>query len=334
MNMYSKRTATLVVVIILLLFFSLVQAAAEVTVKDKLGRVIQVSPPVRRAVLFETYELAAALGVWDRIAGISRYAFENDLILALKPDIARTIPSAGSGIDINIETLLRLKPDCVITWTFKPETIRFMEQKGLVVVAIYPESIAELYDAMRLQGKLFGKQKKVEDVIARMEKLFSFIRERCRSVPLEKRKRVVWLSGKPTTVSGGIGVNNDLLRLVNGINPAASIRERSLDVSMERIIVWNPDVVFIWGSAKYGADDLLDSPQWRHTAAVKNAQIYKSPKWGTWSPRLAVIALWMAMNTYPDAFRDVNFEKTADDFFRAVYGIPYAKVTPIEAGKH
>ena len=71
--------------------------------------------------LFETYELTAALNVWDRVAGISRYAYENDLILAVKPDIAQTVPSPGSGIDTNMETLFKARPDLVITWSFKPE---------------------------------------------------------------------------------------------------------------------------------------------------------------------------------------------------------------------
>jgi iron complex transport system substrate-binding protein len=97
------------------------------------------------------------LGVWDRLAGISRYAYENDLMLAVKPDIAHTVPSAGSGFDVNIEALLKLKPDLVLTWTTKPETVRFMEEKGLTVIAIYPENLAELYEALRLQGRLFNR---------------------------------------------------------------------------------------------------------------------------------------------------------------------------------
>lgn len=315
--------------VILLTAFAGVPDAATITFKDKLGRNVNIRVPVRRAVFFETYELTAALGVWDRIVGISRYAYENDIVLAMKPDI-KTIPSAGSGADVNIEYLIKLRPDLVVTWTSKPESIRFMEEKGLKVVALYPENIAELYEAMRLQGRLFGKEKKVEQCISRMKKMFVFIEERCRKVPPQKRKRVIWLGGKQTTVSGARGINNDLIRLTGGINPGATLVERSLDVPMERIIVWNPDVIFIWGSAKYGSRDILDSPQWRHVAATRKKQVYKAPKWGTWSPRLAIVALWMAMKTYPDEFRDVNFVKTADEFYRAVYGISYRSASRIE----
>jgi len=318
------------VAVILLLFLASAVGAETIAFKDKLGRTVRIPVPVRRAVFFETYELTAALGVWDRIVGISRYAHENDLMLALKPDIAKTIPSAGSGFDINIETLLRYHPDLVVTWTTKPDSIRFMEEKGLKVIALYPESIEELYETMRLQGRLFGKEKKVEQCISRMKTMFTFIGERCRKVPREKRKKVIWLGGKQTTVSGSRGINNDLIRLTGGINPGAALMERSLDVSMERIVAWNPDVIFIWGGAKYNSTDLLGSSQWRHVAAIRKGRVYKAPKWGSWSPRLAVVALWMAMKTYPDVFGDVNFEKTADDFYRAVYGIPYRSVSRIE----
>lgn len=326
----NRMTAAAAVIIILVTAFVPAVCAETITFKDKLGREVNIRVPVRRAVFFETYELTAALGVWDRIVGISRYAYKNDLMLAMKPDIAETIPSAGSGFDVNIETLLRFRPELVVTWAFNPESIQFMEEKGLKVIALYPESIDELYETMRLQGRLFGKEKKVELCIARMKKMFAFIGERCRKIPLQKRKKVIWLGGKQTTVSGSRGINNDLIVLAGGVNPGAALMERSLDVSMERIVAWNPDVVFIWGSAKYGPKDILGSSQWRHVAAIREGRVYRAPKWSTWSPRLAVVALWMAMKTYPDKFRDVNFDKTADDFYRAVYGIPYRSVNRIE----
>jgi iron complex transport system substrate-binding protein len=300
------------------------------TVVDKLGRTVTVQTPVKRAVLFETYELSAGLGIWDRLAGVSRYAYENDLMLAVKPDIARTMPSAGSGFDVNIEGLLKLKPDLVLTWTTKPEIVRFMEEKGLTVIAVYPESLAELKDVLRLQGKLFNREDKVERIITNMESVFDLIKKRVSHIPAGKRLKAIWLNGRPTAVSGNIGINNDIFGMINAVNAASELKERSSDVSIERIIGWNPDVVFIWGSAKYNAEDLSGSPQWRHVNAVKNGKVYKAPKWSTWSPRLAIIALWMAMKTYPDQFRDVDLEKTAENYYQSVYGVSYRSVNRIE----
>src|SRR5208283_3095355 len=190
--------------------------------KDKLGREVSIQTPVKRAVFFETYELIPALDIWDKAVGISRYAYGNDLMTAAKPDIKKSIPSAGSGFDVNMEALLKLNPEIVITWTSNPQNIRFMEEKGLAVYAIYPEGLDELYEVMRFHGKIFDREKRVE--------------------------------------------------------------------------------------------------------AVKDRRVFKAPEWSTWSPRLAPIALWMAVRTYPEQFRDVQIEKEADIFYRSVFGVEFNKV--------
>ena len=305
-------------------------SAASLTYKDKMGRTVTVQIPVRRAVLYETYELLPITGTWSQVAGISRYAYDNDLLLALKPDLLRRIPAVGSAMDTNAEVLLKLKPDVVLTWVVDPQVVRFLEQKGLPVIAVYPESVPELYDVMRMEGRLFGREKKVETAIARMEEIFSLIRSRTAGIPTARRKKALYLTGKPTKVNGRIGVTNDLFTMMGLDNCGREINERSAEVSLERIISWNPDLIFIWGSARYSAADLMNNPQWRYIKAIRNRDVHREPRWGTWSPRLAPIALWMAATAYPERFRDINVTKTIDKFYRDVYGIPYAKVTQIE----
>jgi iron complex transport system substrate-binding protein len=236
----------------------------------------------------------------------------------------------GTGVDINIEAVLKLKPDIVITWTFQPAIVRFMEEKGLKVIAIYPESLTELIDVMGMLGGLFGKEKEMEQAIAEMDRIFQRIRQRVAIIPSEKRKKVLWLGSKPTLVASGIGVTEDLFKLIGGNNPAAVIPQRNAEVSIERIIAWNPEVLFIWGNAKYTSAEILNNPQWRFIKAVKSGQVYKAPEWSTWSPRLAPVALWMAMKCYPERFKDIHLEEVTDDFYRKVFGIPYRMVKSFE----
>ena len=304
--------------------------AASLTYKDKMGRTVTIQIPVKRAVLYETYELLPVTGTWGQVAGISRFARDNDLLLALKPDFLRLIPAVGSAMDTNAESLLKLKPDVVLTWTVNPQAVRFLEQKGLPVIAVYPESVPELYDVMRMEGKLFGREKQVEGAIAKMEEIFSLIRSRTANIAIARRKKAIYLTGKPSKVNGRVGVTNDLFTMMGLDNGGREINERSSEVSLERIVFWNPDMIFIWGSARYSAADLMNNPQWRHIKAIRNRDVHKEPRWGTWSPRLAPIALWMAATAYPEQFRDIDVTKTIDKFYRDVYGIPYSKVTQIE----
>lgn len=326
-----KRSRTGIIVALALTLFSIngTAMAETMTCTDKLGRTVTVAVPVNRAVFFQIYELIPALGIWDKVVGIGRWAHDNDLMKAAKPEIANVLPAAGTGVDVNIETLLTLKPDVVITWTFKPEAVKFMEEKGLNVIAVFPESLAELYDVMRLQGKLFGKENRAEAVIKEMEKVFALVKEKVPEIPSQSKKKVLWLYGSPTRVACA-SVPSDLIRMTGGINPAAGISQADSDVSMEQIIAWNPDVIFIWGYAGYSAQTILESAQWRPIKAVTEGRVYKAPPWSNWSPAVASVALWMAMKTYPDSFKDADFKRVCNDFYREVYGVPYEKVSRIE----
>lgn len=325
---WCRRAFRMFVPIILLL--AVIPASAEILIyKDKMGRTVRIPVPVRRAVMFQTYEFLPALGVWDQVVGIGRYAYTNDLIKAAKPDVAQTVPSAGSGTDVNIEALLRMRPDVVVTWAFKPENVYFMEGKGLTVVAVYPENIAELYEVMGFLGRIFRKEKEIKKTRDVMEEMFDTVKRRAAQIPADKRKKVLWIGSRPHAVAGGIGATGEMLAMIGGINPAAEIRQRHADVSVERIIRWNPDVVFIWGSAKYGVADIMKNPHWRSVAAVRNARVYKAPEWSTWSPRLAPAVLWMAMKTYPEYYRDIDYNAVVDRFYRKTFKIPYRMVAAV-----
>ena len=318
-----KRVTSILLTALLIAAWGRAHSAptGSVTYKDKLGRVVTVPLPVRRAVVLVSYDLIPVLGVWDRVVGVARWAYDNDVVRQSNPDI-RSIPSVGSGTDVNMEALLKLKPDLVLTWTFKPDLIRYMEERGLKVIAIYPESLPELYDVMRLDGRLFEREARMERAIGEMEAMFRMVRERVAGIPEGRRKKVLYIGSKPTVVSGAAGVTNDMITLIGARNPASVFKQRNIDVPIERIVEWNPDTIIIWGNARYMPSDLTNDPKWRLIPAVRKGQVYKSPEWNTWSPRLAPYALWMAAKTYPERFRDVDMDKVIRDFHMKVYGVP------------
>lgn len=300
------------------------------TCTDKLGRTITIPVPVKRAVFLQTPEMIPALGLWDRVVGVGRYAYKSDVLRAVKPDLARTVPCAGAGRAVNVETLLALKPDLVITWSVKPDQVEFMQARNLRVLAMYPESVAEVYEVMRLYGELFERKERSEACIRAMEKILRVVRQRVSKIPRSSRRRVLWLGRTQTSVACGVGVSSEMLELAGGDNPASSLGQGSTSVSIERIISWNPDIIFIWGFARYGVDDILRSRQWRSIKAVQEGRVYKAPRWSSWSPRVAPVVLWIASKIYPQSFAQQDPEKMIDDFYREVFGIPYEKVKRIE----
>ncbi|MGQ9744781.1 MAG: ABC transporter substrate-binding protein [Dissulfurimicrobium sp.] len=326
-------------ILLILMFLASISWAGEVTYRDNMGRVRKIAIPVKRAVILMTHELIPALNTWDRVVGVSRWAYTHDGLLgATRPGWKDTVVPVGGGMgqDVNIEALLKLRPDVVITGSFYPETTRFMEQNGLSVISINPETLPELYDVINLEGRLFGREKEAEKIIDEMEEIFSLIRERVSKIPADKRRKVLWVyyGGKSTSVACKGSVVADMLERICAINPASVITQGwggSAEVSIERIIAWNPDIIFLWGYAPIRAIDILNNPQWRYIKAVRDGRVYKASRLrSTWSPILAPLALWTAMKTYPEYFKDVDFEKVIDDFYRKVFGIPYSKVKGIE----
>ena len=308
------------------LFFSSSLYAKTICVRDKLEREIKIDIPVKRAIIVITYELIPALSIWDQVVGISRWAEkECDLIKAVfhkYPYLKR--PTVGRGTDMNIETIIKLNPDLVITWAYSPESIRFLEERSIKTIAIWPENLKEFYDVVRLYGRLFGKGKRAEEIIEEINKMLQLIKEKVKDI--KDKKMVVYLSGRQTRVGGGRGIMNDMIKICGGINPAAVIKKDTYDVSIEKIIEWNPECIFIWGYAGYSEEDIIGNPQWRYIKAVKDKNVYKLPKWSTWSPRIAPIALWMAIKIYPERFQDISYKKLITAFYKKIFGISHEEV--------
>ncbi|HIC92526.1 MAG TPA: ABC transporter substrate-binding protein [Syntrophaceae bacterium] len=318
----TNKTIAVIFFSFTLLLFCLNEIAWAIKLKDQSGREVEIPDQVERVVLFECYEIVPALSAWDKVCGISRYAYENDLLKRCIPNVKDT-PSPGSGFDVNMESLLALKPHVVIMWPRNPEVIKHIEGKGVPVLCIYPESFSDLYQAIRLLGKVFQREERAQEVIEIMERKVNLVRKRVQKIPPQRRIKALWLWSKPTKVAGGRGLSHDLITLAGGINQAKGIYELYPEVSLERIVAWNPDVVVIWGPAHYSACDILKDPRWQSIKAVKGGRVYKAPRESTWSPRVVLLLLKMSKWFYPELFKDIEFDKVAHKFYLRCYGIQH-----------
>jgi iron complex transport system substrate-binding protein len=290
------------------------------TVKDAAGNETEITPPVSRVVFLSLYELIPVFDVWDRVVGLNRWAYDSELLKGF-PQL-KEIPSVGTADTVNIEVLLALHPDLVITWSYKPEVDDFLVRRGLKVISVYPDSLEELYAVLDLCGRLFQKEDRAREIRSLMERSFAATASKVSKIPMENRRKVLCLWQKPTTVTGGTGLQHELIKLIGGINPAEGIQTLHPEVSMESIVSWDPDVIFIWGSARYGPEELLSGPQWKSIKAVRDGKVFKAPLLTTWAPTICSLALWMAWKTYPERFD--RTEISADDlrFNQKCFGIP------------
>lgn len=297
--------------------------ANTVAYTDKRGQTVRLPVPVHRAIGFQLYEFFPALRCWDRIAGVPRYVFDNDLVMAAQPEVVKRIPVVGGSSDINMEALLRVKPEVVFAWTYYPEQLKFMEQNGLSVVGLYLDSLSEVYGVVNLMGTLFEREREARRIVERMEAVFDLVRGRAASLAPDRRRKAMFLYSRPNQIGGPVDLTGKMIAMAGAHNVAASLAQRTPIVSVETILGWNPDVIIVWGSARYAAADILRNPQFRFVAAVREGRVYKGPRWSTWSPRVALLTLWMAAKIYPELYRDVDLRAITDRFYREVYGMPF-----------
>ncbi len=295
-------------------------ASRVLVIQDAAGRRVEVRVPVKRAVFFIGYELIPYLDLWEQTVGISLWAkrYSDLLKKTSPPGWLRTIPTVGTATQINLEALAVLSPDLIVTWSYRPEGLKLLEdfarKSGAVVIALAPESLKDLYRSMKLLAQVFGRERRLHRVEKAMEEVFSLIQDRLQG--LKHRKRVLWLWGDRChcQVAGGQGVVADLLRLSGGKNCAETLDHPYPRVSPERIVLWDPEVIFIWGNAPFGPKEVLRDRRLAVVTAVKHRAVYKAPAWSTWSPRVALLTLWAAMKLYPERFRGLSFSALVGEF--------------------
>lgn len=297
---------------------------------DFRGKRVTVEVPVKRAVVTMTYELVCSLGAMDRVVGISQNAQEFSPVFKalLRKDPSLRKPTVGTPWEIDIERLTKLNPDLVVMWANNSNLLQFLENRGFKVIAFWPNGLKDLFELIEIHGKLFGKEEKAQEIIKQMKALMLLLE----STKGSNVQKILILSDPPTRVVADQGIINDLLRCLNAENVAHDLGVKYANVSLERIIGWNPDVIFLWRSTSYGPEWLMRHPVWRKINAVKNQRVYKMPHLQTWSPAVMGLALWMAQHLHPERVKPTEVQEMLDSFFMKVFGISWQEVKMYEGG--
>ncbi|RLI89059.1 MAG: ABC transporter substrate-binding protein [Archaeoglobales archaeon] len=298
------------------------------TVIDTEGRDVKVPLKVERAVVLagQVAELMYCWGNFDKVVGITRWAEKNPVLA--KFTNLEEVPVVGSGRDPNVEAIISLKPDIVITYggeygySTPKSVIEQLEKAEIPVVLVELSNLDEVYRTIEIVGEILDKKDKASETIDQMKEVIALVRDEAGKIPEEKRIKAIWLWSKQTKVTGNAGVTNDLIVNAGAINPASELEGKYVDVQLEKIVAWNPDVIIIWSSAKYQPEDLISDPRWQDISAIKNKRVYKQPRLlaDTWSIRVAVLQAWMFDKFYPGR---MDFNSIANEFFEHLYGITY-----------
>ena len=266
----SKKLVSLVLVI--LMVFSAAASLAggsEIVVTDMFGREVTLSEPATRIVVMQPSdcEILCAIGCEAAIVGRGQYVDYPASILE--------VPVVQSGAETNVEEILALQPQVVLmnSMSQSEEQVKQLEENGVKVVVSTTSNIESVYTAIRLIGKLMGKDTEAEAVIADMQGTFDEIKAK---VSGETRKVYFEISPPPYLyTAGSSSYMNELAEICGITNIFADQEDAWLMISEEQVIERNPDyIVLITNMGSAGVEEILSREGWGDISAIKNQKVF------------------------------------------------------------
>lgn len=250
-------------------------ATASITITDGMNRDVSINTPAQKIVSLapSNTEILYAINAGDQIVG------RDDL--SDYPEDAKTIQSIGGSMGkLNLEAIVTLKPDLVLAaGIISPEQIKSLEDLNLTVYFLpNPKSLEELYQNIETVGKLTGHVEDATTLNASLKKRVVEIEKKISSSSQTRPKVFYELDStepnKPWTSGPGTFIDL-LITKAGGENIGASLTDEWAQISLEEIVVQDPDIILL-GDAAYGvtAESISQRAGWESLTAVKNNQIF------------------------------------------------------------
>ncbi|MCQ2623669.1 ABC transporter substrate-binding protein [Helicobacter pylori] len=297
----------------------------EVKVKDYFGEQT-IKLPVSKIIYLGSFaEVPAMFHTWDRVVGISDYAFKSDIVKTTLKDPKRIKSMSSDHVAaLNVELLKKLSPDLVVTFVGNPKAVEHAKKFGISFLSFQEKTIAEVMEDIDAQAKALEID--ASKKLAKMQETLDFIKERLKGV---KKKKGVELFHKANKISGHQALDSDILEK-GGIDNFGLkyVKFGRADISVEKIVKENPEIIFIWWISPLSPEDVLNNPKFATIKAIKNKQVYKLPTMDIGGPRAPLISLYIALKAHPEAFKGVDINAMVKDYYKVVFDLNDAEIEP------
>lgn len=301
-----------------------------VEITDSLGRVVTLDKVPEKIVssYYLTTSLLLNLGIKEELVGIEAKAKEREVYKKIAPELM-DLPGVGNSKNINVEECLSLGAELVIIPARLKEFIPQFEKLNIPVIAVDPETLDGFIQTIEIVSKAVGKEDKGNELITYYEGTISKVADLTKDITDNKK---VYISGSDSILKTCTSkmYQNYLIEACGGDNVTSSLEDGYwANISVEELIKYNPDKIFLVGYASYSVEDVLNDSKLSNIDAIKNKEVYIFPSklepWDYPTPSSALGMLWLVNNLYPEKYSKEEYEKDATEFFKNFYGIDVSK---------
>lgn len=328
------------------------QAFADRTLTDQLGREVTLPDRVTRVVVLQhqTLNLLVQLNAAGDVVGVLS-SWKKQLgpqFARFMPNIEK-LPMPGDLTQVNIESLLSLHPQVVFVANYAPQAmIQQIQSAGIPVVAISLRQDAAgeknkmnptmaneeqaynegLKQGIRLIGEVVGRQDQAEQLIDYTFSARSLANAPVADIPENERVRVYMANPDLNTYGSG-KYTGLMMKHAGALNVAAASVKGARQVSLEQVLQWDPQVIFVQDRYPEVVKQIQNDPQWQSIDAVKNHRVWLMPEyakaWGYPMPEaLAIGELWMAKKLYPSRYNTIDVDAKAQEYYQRFYRVKWS----------
>lgn len=307
--------------------------STKIVVTDVIDRVITLDKPASKILGTHNPSLntGIVIGGGDKyIAGFGNKKMANKLYDYIMKDYDGIV-QIGKGNNINFETVASLgKNNIAILPERFTNQIEQYENIGVKAVVALPntESFDTIKNSLTIVGKVLGEENKAQRINTFIDDSISEVKQA--AAKANTRPSVIFLGGSNSqSVASTSMIQTDIIEMAGGTNAVKGLNVKGdfADVSLEQIIVWNPDIIWVPQYASYTVESLLNDVRWSSIKAIKNKAVYVFPSslepWD-YPTASAVLGLrWGLYNLHPEIYNKNDLLKSADEFYNMVYGMKF-----------
>jgi len=214
-------------------------------------------------------DILQRLGVWSHVVGVTAFY--------RPPPGAEEKPRVSGFNSGNIETILGLEPDLVITSTDVQHRLASdLIKAGVTVWAMNSRSIEEIYDAIRNLGQIVRRSGRAEEVVAEMDRALQ---------PVDfggTHRPQVYFEEWPEPLITGIGWVSELIERAGGTDIFSEMRREkkasARAVSPDEVIARAPEIIFAsWCGKPVEMGEITSRRGWDQIPAVRAGRLFEIP---------------------------------------------------------
>jgi iron complex transport system substrate-binding protein len=311
-------------------------------IRDLTGNEVELPVKIERVLITSIWPLPAVycyyMNSTEKLIGIPGVALsvaEGSIFSKLYPDIVKLETGFINGTTINIEEVIKLRPDVVFYTGERQDEYDMLKNAGIPAVGFTTAMKAggdvavNIEDWLRQLEAIFGPSSRVEKLLSYNKQVYSDLEEKLSRIsPGDKPKSLIVFTHTPSALQiAGVGHYSDYWINATGAVNAANVQGLK-NVDMEQILAWAPDRIYLTNFSPILPEDLLNNRMagydWSQVPAVRNGQVYKFPlgTYRSYAPSMesSVVLKWMSALNHPDIFPEVNIDVETAAFYKEIYG--------------